>query len=59
MFPRVRDIGQSAAWQWGSREINFPFSKRKNGMWVEEGHDRRNGSSLTIGERDEYNDPSF
>lgn len=35
------------------------FSKRKNGLWIEEGHDMKNGSSLTIGERDEYYDPTF
>ena len=35
------------------------FSKRKNGLWIEAGASRGNGSSLTIGERDEYYDPSF
>lgn len=35
------------------------FSKRKNGLWIEEKDDQQSGTSLTIGERDEYYDPSF
>ena len=35
------------------------FSKRKNGLWIKQGHERQLGTSLTIGERDEYYDPSF
>lgn len=35
------------------------FSKRKNGLWIESGHERGSGTSLTIGVRDEYYDPGF
>lgn len=35
------------------------FSKRKNGLWIEADSQRHNGTSLTIGERDEYYDFSF
>ena len=35
------------------------FSKRKNGLWIEVGSPRTGGTSLTIGERDEYYDPTF
>ncbi len=35
------------------------FSLRKNKVWVEEGAKQSSGTSLTIGERDEYYDPSF
>lgn len=35
------------------------FSKRKNGLWIESKDGRSMGTSLTIGEREEYYDPGF
>jgi hypothetical protein len=35
------------------------FSLRSNGLWIECGSSANNGTSLTIGQRDEYCDPSF
>jgi hypothetical protein len=35
------------------------FSLRKNGRYVEEGSDMKNGTSILIGERDSYHDCGF
>lgn len=35
------------------------YTLRKNGRWVEKGHDMKSGYTLAIGLRDEYYDYSF
>jgi hypothetical protein len=35
------------------------YTKRKNGLWIKTGESKGNGTSLHIGQRNEYHDYSF